>query len=254
MATKDACYPPESCPNFGVPVPLGGVSAVTTSVGGGPQVILQSNAVDVETDGGFVISLPTPPPPSPDLPEFSEAHSANSAVNKVIAHQRNKISIIEAKIAQKKQALAEHDTWLEQATRAVERVKKQMRETKDSRKAIARRLRYLEENRRSEIKATQRAKLAKELEETRGKLAILSEQAAAVKAAKGVLLRKRKAVSQSAIGYGKLLNYHQDKLKAKIQQFEDEQNELARVGQTPQDIRNIDTLLQDHEESRMAEI
>jgi hypothetical protein len=171
-------------------VPGATISSVTS---GGPQVVLQSNAVDVETDGGFVISLPSPPPPSPDLPEFAEDHSPDSAVNKVIAHQRNKVALIEgaltasalalralvsplpgfltsplcavlclrlpyrlvpssssssaascllrtAKISQKKQALAEHDTWLEQATRAIERVKKQMREIKLSRSAIARNL------------------------------------------------------------------------------------------------------------------
>jgi len=252
------CYPPGSCANFGavpVPVPVvGGQLAATTSVAGGPQVILQSNAVDVETDGGFVISLPSPPPPSPDLPEFSESHSANSAVNKVIAHQRNKLKIIEEKISQKKQALAEHDTWLEQATRALERVKKQMRETKDSRKAILRNLRNLEENRRSELKATQRAKLAKELEETRAKLAVLAEQHSAVQAARLALQRKRSAVSRAALGYGKLLNWHQDKLKAKIQEFEDQELPLAHVGDTPRNIRNIDTLLENDEETRMAEI
>jgi hypothetical protein len=41
-----------------------------------------------------------------------------------------------AKIAQKKKALTEHETWLEQAKRALERVKKQMQETRLSAKAI----------------------------------------------------------------------------------------------------------------------
>jgi len=244
------CYPPGSCANFGV-VPGATISSVTS---GGPQVVLQSNAVDVETDGGFVISLPSPPPPSPDLPEFAEDHSPDSAVNKVIAHQRNKVALIEAKISQKKQALAEHDTWLEQATRAIERVKKQMREIKLSRSAIARNLNNLNSNRRSELKATQRARLAKELEETRAKLAVLTEQHAAVASAKAAIQRKRARISQTALGYGKLLNYHNDQLKAKIQEFEDQDNELAQVGQTPRNIRHIDRLLEDEEESRMAEI
>jgi hypothetical protein len=250
---KYPCYPPGSCSNFGV-VP-GSVSAMTSSVAGGPQVILQSNAVDVETDGGFVISLPTPPPASPDLPEFSEHHGAGSPVNKVIAHQRNKIALIEAKLSQKKQALAEHDTWLEQATRALERVKKQMRETKFSRKAIARKIRHLEENRRDEIKATRRAKLAKELEETRSKLVVLNEEATAVHNAKLAIGRKRAQVSKAALGYGKLLNWHTDKLKAKIQEFEDQEQRLAHVGgdDTPHAISNIDTLLQHDEDIRMAD-
>lgn len=247
------CYPPGSCANFGV-VPGAATAAISSVTSGGPQVVLQSNAVDVETDGGFVISLPSPPPPSPDLPEFAEDHAPNSAVNKVIAHQRNKVAIIEAKMSQKKQALAEHDTWLEQATRAIERVKKQMRETKLSRKAIARNLANLESNRKSEIKATQRAKLAKELEETRAKLNVLAEQHAAVSSAKQAILRKRARISQAALGYGKLLNWHNDQLKAKIQEFEDQDNDLAHIGQTPRNIRNVDRLLEDEEESRMAEI
>jgi len=254
VAAKEPCYPPGACANFAAPVPLGGTLTATTSVAGGPQVILQSNAVDVETDGGFVISLPTPPPASPDLPEFSESHTADSAVNKVIAHQRNKISIIEAKIAQKKQALAEHDTWLEQATRALERVKKQMRETKFSRKAIKRNLQALEDNRRSELAATKRAKLAKELEETRAKLAVLAEQHAAVQAAKGAIQRRRVRTSKAILGYGKLLNYHENQLKAKVQQFEDDELPLADVGNTARNIRNIDTLLENDEETRLAEV
>jgi len=150
--------------------------------------------------------------------------------------------------------LAEHDTWLEQATRALERVKKQMRETKFSRKAIARNLKNLEENRRSEVKATERAKLAKELEATRAKLVVLSEQEAAVHAAKLAIARRRKRVSKTAVGYGKLLNYHQDQLKAKIQEFEDQENELAHISDTPRNIRHIDTLLENDEDVRIAEV
>jgi len=249
------CYPPGSCANFGaMPLGLNGGATISSVTSGGPQVVLQSNAVDVETDGGFVISLPTPPPASTDLPEFAEDHSPHSMVNKVIAHQRNKISIIEAKIGQKAQALADHDTWLEQAMRAIERVKKQIRETKVSRKAIARNLSNLKYNLKSEKKATQRAKLAKELEETRAKLSVLAEQSAAVRAAKGAILRKRKRISKHVLGLGHQLNYENDQLRAKVQQFEDDENELAHIGQTPQNIRNIDNLLQDHEEARMVTI
>jgi len=229
-------------------------AAVTTVTSGGPQLVLQSNAVDVETDGGFVISLPSPPPISPDLPEFAEDHPASSAVNRVIAHQRNKISLIEQKIAVKKQALADHDTWLEQASRAIERVKKQIRETKLSRKAIRSNLAALEDNRKSELQMTKRARLAKELEETRAKLQALSAQHAAVGRAKEAIQRARHRVARSALGYGKLLNWHSDQLKAKIQYFEDQNNELAQIGGTPHNIDHIDGVLQDDEEVRMAEI
>jgi len=229
-------------------------AAVTTVTSGGPQLVLQSNAVDVETDGGFVISLPSPPPVSPDLPEFAEDHAPSSAVNRVIAHQRNKLALIEQKIAIKKQALADHDTWLEQASRAIERVKKQIRETKLSRRAIARNLDGLQFNRKSELKLTKRAKLAKELEETRAKLDALSQQHAAVRRAKDAIQRQRQRVARTALGYGKLLNWHQDQLKSKMQEFEDMNNDLAHIGQTPQDMDHIDTVLQDDEEVRMAEI
>jgi len=229
-------------------------AAVTTVTSGGPQLVLQSNAVDVETDGGFVISLPSPPPVSPDLPEFIEDHSASSAVDRVIAHQRNKLKLIEEKIAIKKQALADHDTWLEQASRAIERVKKQIRETKLSRKAIQRNLSNLQYNHKSELKLTKRAKLAKELEETRAKLLALNEQHAAVKRAKDAISRQRKRVAGNAMRYGKLLNWHQDQLKAKMQEFEDMNNDLAQIGQTPQNIDHIDGVLQDDEEVRIDEI
>jgi len=231
-----------------------GGAAVTTVTSGGPQLILQSNAVDVETDGGFVISLPSPPPISPDLPEFAEDHPASSAVNRVIAHQRNKITLIEEKISIKKQALADHDTWLEQASRAIERVKKQIRETKLSRKAIKHNLDALSEARKSELKITKRAKLAKELEETRAKLHALAEQHEAVVRAKDAIKRQRSRVSQSMLRYGKLLHYHNDQLKSKVQEFEDQNNELAQIGQTPHNIGHIDGVLQDDEEVRMAEI
>lgn len=259
LAGETPCFPPGACANFAaapVPLPLAvaGGAAISSVTSGGPQVVLQSNAVDVETDGGFVISLPTPPPPSADLPEFAEDHSPDSAVNKVIAHQRNKISLIEAKISVKKQALADHDTWLEQAKRAIERVKKQIRETKLSRKAIARNLSYLNENRKAELKATKRAKIAQELRQTQAKLEVLRAQHEAVAKAKGVIARKRARVSKALLGYGKLLNYHNDQLKAKVQLFEDEEDALGMMGQTPQNIRHIDRLLQDDEEVRMAEI
>jgi len=231
-----------------------GAAQVTTVTPGGPQLVLQSNAVDVETDGGFVISLPSPPPVSPELPEFAEDHSPNSGVNQVIAHQRNKVSLLEKKIAIKKQALADHDTWLEQAHRAIERVKKQIRETKLSRKAISRNLSNLEDNRKSELRLTKRAKLAKELEETRRRLEVLSAQHDAVRRAKEAITRQRTRVSQSALKYGRLLNWHQDQLKSKMQEFEDQNNELAQIGQTPKHIDNVDGVLQDDEEVRMAEI
>jgi len=263
LSDKEPCFPPGSCTAFGAPVavnampmsfPSVGGAAVTTVTQGGPQVILQSNAVDVETDGGFVVSLPTPPPPSPDLPDFAEDHPASSLVNRVIAHQRNKIALIEAKIATKKQALSDHDTWLEQAKRALERVKKQILETKHSRQAIKRNLKNLQDTRKTELKATKRAKLAKELEETRKKLIILNEQHAAVRAAKAAIQRKRTRTAKVALGLGKLSNWNSDKLKEKIQEFEDQDNELASIGQTPQNIRHIDTMLEDAEEVRMAEI
>jgi len=253
FAGEAPCYPPGACSHFAVPVPGAPMAAaIQTTTIGGPQVVLQSNAVDVETDGGFVISLPPVPPPSPDLPEFAEDHTANSAVHKVIAHQRNLIALIEAKISTKKQALADHDTWLEQAARAIERVRKQIRETKLSRSGIKRNLKNLEDNRRSELKATQRARLAKELEETRAKLAVLAEQESEVRKAKGAIQRKRAKWSRTALGYGKLLGYHKDKLKAKVQEFEDQENDLAHIGQTPQNIRHIDRLLEDDEEARSA--
>jgi len=255
LAEGVPCYPPGACANF-APVPFGlnGAATISSVTSGGPQVVLQSNAVDVETEGGFVISLPTPPAASPDLPEFAEDHSPNSGINKVIAHQRNKIGIIEAKIGQKKQALADHDGWLEQAARAIERVRKQIRETQVSRRAIARNIKNLSYNLKSERKATRRAMLAKELEETRAKLAVLAEQQAAVHAAKGVIQRSRARASKSVLGLGHLLKYGNDQLKAKIQQLEDEENVLGHVGQTPQSIRHIDRLLEDHEEQRMTEI
>jgi len=229
-------------------------AAVTTVTSGGPQLVLQSNAVDVETDGGFVISLPSPPPISPDLPEFAEDHPPTSGVNKAIAHQRNKISLLESKIAIKKQALADHDTWLEQAARAIERVKKQIRETKLSRKKIQGNLRNLQSNRKSEMELTRRAVLAKELEETRAKLEALSAQHLAVRRAKEAISRQRGRVARSALKYGKLLNWHSDQLKSKMQEYEDQTNELAQIGQTPQNIDHIDGVLQDDEEVRMAEI
>jgi len=256
------CYPPGACANFGavpsvVPVPYAvpyGAAALSTITSGGPQVVLQSNAVDVETDGGFVISLPTPPPQSPDLPEFAEDHGPNSAVNKVIAHMRNVISIIDGKISQKKQALADHDTWLEQASRAIERVKKQIRETKLSRGAIARNLKHLQSNRLEEVKTTKQAKLARQLDATRQKLIVLEEQHNAVRAAKATIERKKQRKVGEILALGKKLNLHDDALKAKVQLFEDQENELGQIGQTPQNIRHIDSMLQDHEEERMAEI
>jgi len=249
------CYPPGAClESFAAAVPYASGAMMSSVTSGGPQVVLQSNAVDVETDGGFVISLPTPPPPSPNLPEFDEGHGVNSAVNKVIAHQRNLITVLQEKISVKKQALADHDTWLEQASRAIERVRKQIRETKLSRAAISRNLRHLQTDREAEVKKTKRVRLAKQLEETQAKLAVLAEQHAAVKAARSAMERSRRRASQHILNLGKQLGLHSNELKDKIQLFEDQENELAAIGQTPQNIRHIDSLLQDDEETRMAEI
>jgi len=261
----EPCFPPGHCAGFGGPVPLasaavGGVggAVLQTAAGpaavgvsaGGSQVVLQSNAVDVETDGGFVISLPSPPPAVADLPEFSEERSATSIVNKVIAHGRNKLVLLQAKMAEKKKALADHDTWLEQAKRAIERVKKQMQETRLSAKAIKSALNNLEKARATEVKLTQQARLAKELQETQSKLNILTEQAARVKEAREAIQRRRFRVSRSIIDHGRQLKWHNDQLKAKIQQFEDEENELASIGGTPFTISHGDALLEDAEERR----
>jgi len=230
-------------------------SAMQTSTPGGPQVILQSNAVDVETDGGFVVSLPTPPNPVTDLPDFAEEFEPRSPVNQVIAHQRMKISLLERSLAHKKQALSNHDTWLEQAARSLERVMKQMRETKRSRKAIVNKIKALENERVTEIKATTRHKIVKELDETRNKLTVLKEEADAVHAAKLAIGRKRASISRAALKIGKALGLHKNELKAKIQQFEDEESRLGHVGgdDTPHSISNIDSLLIHDEDIRMAD-
>jgi len=254
-AAREPCYPPGACANAFSPVipfaaaPLGG-AAMSSVVAGGPQVVLQSNAVDVETDGGFVISLPTPPPSSPNLPNFDETHGPNSGINRVVAHQRNKITLLLEKIAVKKQALADHDTWLEQASRAIERVRKQVRETKLSRSAIARNLKHLEEARKTEAKKVKQLKMAERLHETQAKLEVLQEQDRLVRSAREAIQRKRARASQHILSLGKELNLHQDALKAKVQLFEDQENELAQIGQTPQNIRHVDSLLQDDEEAR----
>jgi len=231
----------------------GGRAAVSVQAGG-PQVVLQSNAVDVETDGGFVISLPSPPVVNNDLPEFLEDKARGSTVNRVIARQREKISRLTRMLSVKKQALAEHNTWLEQAKRAIERVKKQMQETALSRNSINSRIHALEEQRHAEVVATKRQKLAKELEETRAKLNVLTEQHAQVVSAKDAIARKRRRISHSIVGLGKQLKWHSDKLKDKIQIFEDEENDLGQIGQTPRSITKIDRLYEDEDESRMSEI
>lgn len=251
-SARQPCYPPGACATQFSTVPFAAApGAVLNSVtSGGPQVVLQSNAVDVETDGGFVISLPTPPPASPNLPQFDESHGPGSGINRVVAHQRNLITLLLEKISVKKQALADHDTWLEQASRAIERVRKQIRETKLSRAAINRNLKHLEEARKAEAKKVKQLKLAEKLRETQAKLAVLAEQHAAVKRAREAMTRSRERQSQHILELGKKLHLHQDALKQKIQLFEDQENELAQVGQTPQNIRHIDSLLQDDEEAR----
>jgi len=230
----------------------GGTAAVAVQAGG-PQVVLQSNAVDVETEGGFVISLPSPPPPVNALPEFIEDKSAYTAVNRVIARQRQKIARLDQSMAVQKQALAEHNTWLEQAKRAIERVQKQMHETALSRNAIRTRLHSLRAQRHNEEVATKRQKLAKELEETRAKLDVLTNQHSAVVAARDVIARKRRRISKSILGLGKQLNWHNDKLKDKIQLFEDEENDLGQMGRTPRSITKIDEFFQDQEDANRVD-
>jgi len=230
---------------------IGGATAAVGVQAGGPQVVLQSNAVDVETDGGFVISLPSPPPPANVLPEFIEDKPADTAVNRVIARQRAKIARLTQSISVQKQALSEHNTWLEQAKRAIERVKKQMQETALSRNAISTRIHSLKSQRHNEVVATKRQKLAKELEETRAKLNVLTEQHADVVAAGKVIARKRKRISHNILGLGKQLKWHSDKLKDKIQFFEDQEHDLGQIGQTPRSITKIDRFYEDQDESRM---
>jgi len=255
-------YPPLSAPL--VAAHIGGVGGAVASTlngmaavgiqAGGPQVVLQSNAVDVETDGGFVISLPSPPPATNDLPEYVEGKPADNVVNRVIARQRQKIARLSQMISVQKQALSEHNTWLEQAKRAIERVKKQMQETALSRNAINTRIHGLQEQRHSEQVATQRQKLAKELEETRAKLAVLTEQHAAVRAARDVIGRKRKRISHSILGLGKQLQWHSDKLKDKIQLFEDQENDLGQIAQTPRSITKLDNFFEDQDASRFEDM
>jgi len=258
----EPCFPPGACPNFGLPVPvasaqLGGVGGALLPGGvgvgisaGGSQVVLQSNAVDVETDGGFVISLPSPPPPVEDLPQFSEDRSPHSIVNKVIAHGRNKIALLNGKISEKKKALADHETWLEQAKRALERVKKQMQETRFSAKAIKYSLSNLEKSRKNEVKRTQQLRLAKELQETQHKLSILTEQGSKLHTASQIISRRRARIGRDILSHGRELRWHNDQLKAKIQQFEDEENTFASIGHTPYTISHVDELLEDSEDRR----
>jgi hypothetical protein len=75
---------------------------------------------------------------------------------------------------------------------------------------------------KAERKLTQQARLAKELAETQSKLNVLTEQSSRVKEARQAIERQRARISRSIIDHGRQLKWHNDMLKAKIQQFEDD--------------------------------
>jgi len=204
-------------------------------------------AVSVESDAGFLISLPSPPPSVMNEPEFNEDKPRGHYYNQAIARDRNRMKIILSKMHVKTQALVDHDTWLEQARRAIERVRKQMLETKNNRDTLQYDIDQLKKRRHHILTAERKIYLEAKLSDARGRMGSLERQHKSLADARGAIYRSRKHVEQQLAKVGHALRLSKPQLLAKIQEFKDSENELANMGQSPITAGHVDDLLDDED-------
>jgi len=204
-------------------------------------------AVSVESDAGFVISLPSPPPNIMNEPEFNEDKPLNHYYNQAVARDRNRMKVILSKMHVKTQALVDHDTWLEQARRAIERVRKQMLETKHNRDSLQFDIQQLKKTRHHILTSERRTYLEAKLSDAHGRMKALDRQHKQLKDAKGAIYRSRKHVEQQLASVGHSLRLSKDQLLAKIQEFKDSENEMANLGRSPITAGHVDDLLDDED-------
>jgi len=204
-------------------------------------------AVSVESDTGFLISLPSPPPAVVPMPEFNEDKPFGHYYNQAISRDRNRLKVILSKMHTKTQALVDHDTWLEQARRAIERVRKQMLETKHDRDTLQFDIDQLKKKRHHIMTSHRRTALESALSDARGRMTALNKQHKQLNDAKGAIFRSRKKLEHNLAVVGHQLKLSKKQLLAKIQEFKDGENQLANQGRSPITAGHVDDLMDDED-------
>jgi len=237
LSTQAAFYPggvPVAFPIAGVPtssLPISPVSAVVT---------VDQPGITVDASNGFVISLPAPPPPPSGLPDWDDfapdCHQPGCPPSEAsVEYDAAHIERLNARLASVDSELQQHDVWLEQATRAVEKLHAEMKEVETQRASISHTKDRLARQKTELSHRSYEDALAAKLRSAKHELHRLSVVTDDMKMAHSALKRQKSKVEDQMVTIGKRMKLNREQLLAKIQEFRDDQSELARMGQPPQD-------------------
>jgi len=199
--------------------------------------VVAVDQIDTNADNGLIISLPAPPVPAFDLPEIADSAkfrdyciSCNGNDPKAqILMDRARIKILMARIRAKSLNVDDHKIWLEEAQRAVERLKKQINVVTRNRDGLQEELDRLTAEKDAVTKRAKRDQLEGALANAKRTLIDLTRESSDLESAHSALKRATSKVHSKLTKYGNKLKLDKSQLLDKLQAFKDDANELAQI-------------------------
>jgi len=199
-----------------------------------------------ERPQGYVIMLPEPPIPlsndddlDPDCCNDGEG-APNTADAKTEAEDMKRVDKLNQKIELKEISLNQHDLWLDEAKKAVEKVQEHVKEAKTSRDAIANALEEIKV-RKSEIENKYKVdRLKRKIDLAKRTLESLETESGGLRAAGNGLDAAQKNIEAKVSLLAEKLNIERDKVEEKAKEF-DKANEKMTVV-----VKNFEEYSPDH--------
>jgi len=199
-----------------------------------------------ERPQGYVIMLPEPPIPlsndddlDPDCCNDGEG-APNTADAKTEAEDMKRVDKLNQKIEVKEISINQHDSWLDEAKKAMEKVQEHMKETQTSRDALANALEEIKV-RKGEIENKYKVdRIKRKLDLAKRTLASLESESGGLRAAGNGLDAAQKNIEAKVSLLAEKLNIERDKVEEKAKEF-DKANEKMTVV-----VKNFEEYSPDH--------
>jgi len=199
-----------------------------------------------ERPQGYVIMLPEPPIPlsndddlDPDCCNDGEG-APNAADAKTEAEDMKRVDKLSQKIEIKEISLNQHDSWLEEAKKAIEKVQEHVKEAQASRDSIANSLEEIKV-RKSEIENKYKVdRLKRKIDLAKRTLESLETETGGLRAAGNGLDAAQKNIEAKVSLLAEKLNIERDKVEEKAKEF-DKANEKMTVV-----VKNFEEYSPDH--------
>jgi len=226
--------PPSISPVLSV---AGGSVVIGQTVPGESVVGEETEAIDpqaVSPDGAALL-IRLPPPPDahivPDIPYVKECDKETECANAQLLADKRRLTVILKRLRLRQSVLSDYESWLEEAHRALSRVKRQV-DTAESNKAVVEEdIARLKQEKEDLMKRTEADRLQRDLRLAKKKMAELQAQSRDLSSARRVIASTRDNVREQIDAVGEKLAMSQDDVEKKIMEFNDVNTELGKIAQ-----------------------